>query len=146
MQKGLQLIFAILGQDQLYGSASEIFVGRNDIQALDLRFLDYLLEGFVQDQGVIDGASGRIFGESDGSSGVGLGIAIDKQGRLFGGSEAGREVDSRCGLTNSTFLVCNRDDPGQDVPPNLAKIAERIGRRKLFHVEQTSSAEFSVEA
>ena len=132
----MQFVLAALGKDEFHGSACEILVGREDIQAFDLRFQDQFFEGLIEDQGVIYGATGGIFRKTDGSRGVGLRIAIDEEGGLFGGSEAGCKVNSRCGLAYTTLLVCNRNDPGQDDPPNVGKIAEAKARRKMFHVEQ----------
>ncbi len=90
---------------------------------------------------MIQSSAGRIFGEANGGRCVGLGITVDQQCRLIGGSEAGREIYSGSRFPNSTFLICNRDDSCQislnfQSGENLAKSQLRC---KLFHVEQKDS-------
>jgi len=45
-----------------------------------LRLLDDFVEGFVQDQALIERSAGRIFGESDGGRSIGLRVAIHQEG------------------------------------------------------------------
>src|SRR5271165_6663636 len=43
--------------------------------------------------------------------GFALGIQIDQQHAPFGGRQRGGQIDGGRGLSDSTFLVCYRDDP-----------------------------------
>src|SRR5439155_13578800 len=58
--------------------------------------------------------TGRIFRKADRRGRIGLGIAIDEKGGLLGGGETCGEVDGRGCLSDSTFLVGDRDDSCQD--------------------------------
>ena len=105
--------------------------------------LSELLGGLVQDQCVIESSARRIFGEANGGSCVGLGITVDQQCRLFGGSEASREIYGRRGFPNSAFLICHRDNSCQ-ISPNFQcgeNLAKSELRCKLFHVEQRDSVQ-----
>src|SRR5256885_373234 len=78
-----------------------------------LRFLNDPVEGLVEDQRVIEGSAGGIFGESDSCSRIGLGIAVNERSRLFSGSKTGGEIHSRGCFAHSAFLICDRDDSSQ---------------------------------
>jgi len=65
---------------------------------------------------VIEGASRRILGEADGGSGIGLGIAVNEESGLIGGTEAGGQVHRCRGFAYATFLICYGNDSGQTIP------------------------------
>ena len=75
-------------RNELYGGSSEVFVGGQHIEALDLGFLDDFVKWFAQYQCVIEGSARWIFREADSGGSVRLGITIDEKCRLFDGTEA----------------------------------------------------------
>src|SRR5437899_4124384 len=75
-----------------------------------LRLLDNPVKWLVQNQNVVKGPSRGVLCEADGGSGVRLGITIDEESGLFGGGEAGGQVNRSGGLAYSTFLVFDDDD------------------------------------
>ena len=95
---------------------------------------------------MVESTAGRILGEANGGSCVRLGITVDQQCRLFGGSEAGREVYSGSRFPNSAFLICHRDNSCQISPSSRCgeNLAKSQWGCKLFHVEQKDSCENSV--
>jgi len=90
---------------------------------------------------VIGRVARRILLKSDGSRGICLRVTINEEGGLVGTGEACRQVHSCSRFSNPTFLVGNRDDPGQSAPPNQGKIAELAQGSKMFHVERWKSVE-----
>ena len=74
------------------------------------------IEGLVEDERLIERATGGIFGESEGAGGISLGIAIDDESALFGGGERGAEIDGGGGFAYSAFLICNSDDASHESP------------------------------
>lgn len=110
VEEGLELVFAIFCENEFHGSAGQIFVGGDDIQALDLRLLDDFLERLVEDEAVVEGSAGRVFGKADGGGGVGLGVAVDEEGGLIGSGETGSEIDGGGSLADSAFLIGHRDN------------------------------------
>ena len=71
------------------------------------------LDGFVEDERLIEGAAGGVFGKTEGAGGVSLRIAVDDEGALFGCGERGTEVHGGGGLADAAFLVRDRDYAGQ---------------------------------
>ena len=65
---------------------------------------------------MVESSSGRVFGEPDGCGGIALGITVHQQSRLFSGSEASRQVYCGSCFSNPALLICNGDDPRQQVP------------------------------
>lgn len=116
VQKGLEFVFAIFGRDEFDGGTGEIFIGRDDFEAVHLGFLDDLIERLVEDERVVEGAAGGILGEADGGGGVGLGVAVNEESLLFCDGEASREVDGGGGFAYTTFLVGYGDDSAQTSP------------------------------
>ena len=118
-----------------------------------MRLLEDLVERFTQDQGVIEGSARRILCEADGGSGIGLGIAVNEESRLFSGTEAGGQVYCRRCLAYSTLLVRYRNDPSQTFPRERKSSKNILGMQDvsrgtslgggyhvleggMFHVEQ----------
>ena len=110
---------------------------------------------------MVEGSARRVLGKADGGCGIGLGVAIDEESRVFSGSKARRQVYSRSGFSYSTLLICDRDDSRQEslASENLAKESAgckmfRVGRdprqgseigkrflaaHKVFHVEHSDA-------
>lgn len=65
---------------------------------------------------MVEGASRRVFGETDRRSGVGLGVAIDEEGGLPCCGETSREIHRRGCFSYSAFLVGNGDDSHHGAP------------------------------
>ena len=76
----LELILSILSGDQLDFCPDKIFICRNEIQPINLRFQDDSLERLAEHQGVIKRAPGRILRKANSRGRVALGIAIDQSG------------------------------------------------------------------
>src|SRR6516225_430806 len=87
-----------------------------------------------------------IFRKADRRRGVSLRIAINQKCGVFNCSKASGKIHGGGSLPDSTFLICNRNDPGQALPPNHETIAEAIHARKLFHVKLWMGCGFSVES
>jgi len=121
-EEGLKLVFAIFGENELDGSASEVFVGGDDIQAVDLGLLDDFLEGFVENEAVVESAAGRVLGKTDGGGGVGLGVAIDEEGGLIGSGEASGKIDGGRGFADSAFLIGHSNNASH-VTPEWRKVS-----------------------
>ena len=85
----LELIFSILGRDQLDFGADKILIRRDQIQPIDLGFQNDSLEGLAEHQGVIKSAPCRILGKTNSGGGIALGIAIDQKRSLFGEAKRG---------------------------------------------------------
>lgn len=116
-ENGFEAVFAIFRSDQFDGGAGKILVRGKNVEAVDLGFQNQAFDGFVENEGVIESAARRVFGETDGGSGIALGVAVDEESRLFGGSEARGEVYSTGGLGNAAFLICKGYDSGQKQSP-----------------------------
>jgi len=81
-----------------------------------LRLLDNFVEGFIQNQALVEGSAGRILSKSDRGGGVCLRVAINEERWLLRGSEASRQVHCGGCLPNATFLISNGDNSCQRVP------------------------------
>ena len=79
----LQLIFSILGCDQLDFCAHKILIRRDEIQSIDLSFKDDFFEGLAEHQGVVERAPCGILRKANSGRGIALGIAIDQKRALF---------------------------------------------------------------
>jgi hypothetical protein len=77
---------------------------------------DDALDGFVEDERLIEGATSGIFGKTEGAGGVSLRIAINDESALFGSGERGAEVDGGGGFAYSAFLISNSDDASHESP------------------------------
>ncbi len=69
--------------------ADEVFVGGDEVEAFDLGIENDAFDGFAEDERLVEGAAGGIFGEAESAGGVALGIAVDDEGALFGCGERG---------------------------------------------------------
>src|SRR5260370_4644832 len=89
---------------------------------------------------MIEGSSRGVLHKTQRRSGIGLGIAINEESGLFGGSKAGGQIHRSCCLAHSTLLVRDRDNSSQTTPvsENLAKVTHGC---KKFHVEQHLAVE-----
>jgi hypothetical protein len=54
-----------------------------------LGFLEDLVERFAENQGMVECAARGILGKPDSGGGVSLGVAVNEEGGLFRGGEAG---------------------------------------------------------
>jgi hypothetical protein len=90
---------------------------------------------------MVQGTTGRVLGESDGSCSIGLGVTVDEKRGLVGGSQAGREIHSCGGLPYAAFLIRNSDDSCQ-ISPKIRLLGENLAKSKaaskMFHVEQST--------
>jgi hypothetical protein len=111
------------------------------------------LDGFAEDQSLIEGAARRILGKSQGAGGISLRIGIDDEGALTGSSERGTEVYGCGRLADTALLIGDGNDSRQMEPPDSsANVTENFrgkqdvsrgtfeswsgGLAKMFHVEQ----------
>src|SRR5207249_1666846 len=123
LERAAQAIFALVRGNQFYSRSREVLVGRDNVEPLHLRLLDNPLERLAENEGMIEGATRRIFCEANGGGRVGLGIAINDEGGLAGCCQTGRKIHRRSCLSYPTLLVGNRDDSGQADPPNSENLA-----------------------
>ena len=68
--------------------------------------------GRVADQDVVDGRRRLVRLDADAARRVALGVAVDEERPLFGGGEAGGEIDGGRRLSDAALLVRDRDDAG----------------------------------
>src|SRR6266581_2905450 len=83
---------------------------------------------------MIESSSRGILRETYGRSGIGLGIAVDEKGGLFGNSEAGSQVHGCGGLSDPALLICYSDNSSQIISPS-ENLTKRVAGCKMFHVE-----------
>jgi len=118
-----------------------------------LGLLDNPVKRLIENQYVIKGPSRRILCKADRSCGIGLGIAINEESRVFGSSKASGKIYCRGRLADAAFLVSNCNNSGQIFPrAKLNKAAPRmqdvsrgtspargieLRALTLFHVEQS---------
>src|SRR5262249_10558209 len=95
-------------RDQLDLRAVEVAPRRNEMEVLELRWLDDLLHDAAADQRVIDVTRRSM--QAEGARGVGLGVEIDQERRPLRSRERGREVDGGGRLPDPTLLVHDRED------------------------------------
>ena len=140
-QKFSQTEFPLFHGYEFDDSAGKIFVRGNEVESLYLRLLEEARRRLVEDESVIEGSARRVFGESERSGRVGLGIAIDDERAPFRCSQGGTEVDDRGGLADTAFLIGNSDDPAQSAPRRIivddANVANAAGGEQVFHVEHS---------
>ncbi|MFZ0736705.1 MAG: hypothetical protein WBL70_01495 [Candidatus Acidiferrales bacterium] len=122
VDESFQPVFAILHVDELDGGTDKILVGRDEIEAFDLRFEEKPLDGFVEDELMVKGTACWIFGESEGGGHIALGIAVNEEGAALGGGERGTEIYGSCGLTYAAFLIGNGDYAPQNSSPDPWRI------------------------
>ena len=139
LQSSTKPVLALLSCDQFDSRAGEILISRHDVQPFHLRLLNDLVKGLVENERVIECAPRGILREADGSGAIRLRVAVDEECRLLGGGEASGEIDGGSCLSDSPFLVGNRDDSRHGTPAsgNLAKCELSC---KVFHVEQSNEA------
>jgi hypothetical protein len=77
-----QSILAIFHADELYGSADEVLVRWQQIEAGDLRLDDDTFWRIIKYDGIIDGSARRVLWESQASGRISLRIAVDYEGTL----------------------------------------------------------------
>src|SRR6266567_2020645 len=85
---------------------------------------------------MIESSSRGILRETYGRSGIGLGIAVDEKGGLFGNSEAGSQVHGCGGLSDPALLICYGDNSSQIISPS-ENLTKRVAGCKMFHVEHS---------
>src|SRR5260370_10522390 len=88
----------------------------------------------IENEYVIEGPSRRILCKPDRSGGIGLGIAINEESRVFGSSKASGKIYCSGRLADAAFLVSNCDDSGQ-IFPLSEKLTKLLLGCKMFHVE-----------
>jgi len=59
-----ELVFSIFDRNQLNCGSYQIFIGRNKVQTFDLRIENDTFDRLVEDQRLVEGATGGIFGET----------------------------------------------------------------------------------
>ena len=64
---------------------------------------------------IVDSHPERLFLQSHSACGVTLGVSVDKKNTSFRSGKTRSEVNCGRGLTYTTFLVCNRNDPGHGI-------------------------------
>src|SRR5258708_7111005 len=80
---------------------------------------------------MIEGSTCRILDKTDRGGGIGLGIAINKESRVFSGSEAGGQNHRPRSLFFTPLLVCNRNNSGQKLPRERKSSKELLGMQDV---------------
>lgn len=113
----------LLHSDQVEVSANQILIRGQQIQPVQLRLTDALLEWLAVDQHVIDG--GQTFGllNSEAGSRISLWIAVDQQHLDVACCKRGSKTDGGRGLSDATFLIGNRYDSAQSFGLKLQTLA-----------------------
>ena len=103
---------------QFHGSAHQVFLRRNQVQAFDTGIQNDILDGDVVHHGVVNRTPRRVAGETQAARRVRLRIAIDHQGPHVQLGKCCPQTDGRGGLAHSTLLIGNRDYFSQIVSRN----------------------------
>jgi hypothetical protein len=107
-----EAILAAVLADELDVGADEVFAARDEGEIGDFGGNDDVVGGGVAHEEVVDAEAGFVAGEAEASGGVGLGVAVYKEGRETFEGEGGGEVDGGGGFADTTFLVDDGDDLG----------------------------------
>ena len=86
-QQVLESVLSLIDADQLDRSPDEVFVRGNELQPLNLGLLDYPLEGFAEDERLVESSARWIFSKSYACGGIGLGVAINEECSPFCGGD-----------------------------------------------------------
>lgn len=97
---------AVLDVDQFNFGAGKISVGGDDVKAKFRGQYD-VFYGLLQNEDVIDVALNASSGNPHAGSCVCLGINIDQKDPLAESCQCGGQVNRRCGLADTTFLICD---------------------------------------
>src|SRR6266568_1852953 len=84
---------------------------------------------------MIESSPRGVLRKTYGRSSIGLGIAVDEKGGLFGNSEAGSQVHGCSGLSDPALLICYGDNSSQIISPS-ENLTKRVAGCKLLHVER----------
>ena len=127
-------VLAIAAVNQFDGRAHEVLVSGDEVEALDGAFQDHILEGDVEQQGMVERAARGVSWESEGSGAVRLRVAVNDergQGLLC---ERGPEVDGGGRLADAALPIGNGDDAPHSLPTFLKlckNLAEPVVSRKV---------------
>jgi hypothetical protein len=109
LQESAQTELAIFHCHELYGGASQVLVGRDQIETIYLGLLNQASARLFENQAVIKRAAGWVLGKAKGSRAVRLGIAVNDQSSAFRRRQRRSEIDDRCGLSDAPLLIGNCD-------------------------------------
>ena len=94
----------------------QIVGSRQKPEPVDLRGQDNLLRRALTRQEVVDRTAIVVAQETDSRGGVGLGIGIDQEDIEAFQSQAGSQVDRRCGLADSALLIDDTEYLAHGIP------------------------------
>ena len=122
--------------DQLYFRTGELRCGWEQVEMTKLHPTNECSgDGGASDQNIVNRRRDRFTRDPKTARRVSLRIAVNEEGSLLGGSEAGGEIDGCRRFPNTTFLVGDRDGSGHGTQGRGAGnigAATRVG--VTFHV------------
>ena len=113
-----ELEFTAFEPNELDCGADEVFAAGNELEIVDFGGKKGFGEGGMAEEDVVNVETGLFSiagaGETEASGGVGLGVAVDEQGREALEGDGGGKVDGCGGFADSTLLIDDGDDLGWD--------------------------------
>lgn len=112
-QSGPEACFAMIDVDQIQVGRDQVLIGRQERESVVGRGNDSFGDAGLGEKDIVEGVAAGDFLDSDAGGGVSLGVGINQEDAEFRGGQGCREIDCRGGLTDSAFLIRDRDDSGQ---------------------------------
>src|SRR5262249_41958793 len=121
------------------GRPDQVLVGRDDVEPVYLRAKDNTTYGIADNQGVVEGLPGRVFGKTNGGSRVALRIRVNQEDFLFSSRERSGQIDGSSRLANAALLIGDCNDASHDEAPNSGRnLPKGQNGCKMFHVKQST--------